>query len=279
MWELHENGRMLLLAFATCTNLFLAIIVRMRLAGQSLFPKPVQLTEAMVQQVGLIGNYATLLACVTTSILNFWAGDGSPVIYIACSFFLLLLCDDEMLFFALSKNSFRYFPVMAYACLALWSSLAEDAYTIAVEKSPRDGLMTMVYALPVLPSHVSLLTLLYFGRSRAGLPVVAVVILCGIDVLCLMLSPYPLVQWMAVVGIVGQLTRKKKKETGRKKKGKQTNKTKKEATKQKKNPKFSCRAWKMSGGSHGGGEVLEFLCLEEKVCGSSFGGARAICKL
>lgn len=207
MWELHENGRMLLLAFSSCTSLFMAIVLRMRLAGQSLFPRPLQMTEDMVQQVGLIGNYSTLLTCVTSSILNFWAGDGSPVVYIAVSFFLLLLCDDEMLFFALSNKSFRYFPVMLYACLSLWASHGMDSYVMATEKGWKDGLKTALYGLPVLPSHVSLLTLLYFGRSRVGLPALVVVVMGVLDVLCLILSPYPLVQWMAVVGIVGQLTR------------------------------------------------------------------------
>lgn len=209
IWEMHEIGRMTLLGVVGCVNLFLAVLIKFRLEGKSLLPNPLPITTSeYVQQIGIIGNYSTLLTVVILSILNVWAGGSEPIMFVASGLILLLLIDDEMLFFELHKGSNRYIPVLSYILAVLWGSLVYDAYQAHWGKSAFMVIVkSIAYALPVLPSHISLLRFLILGRSKGGARVPAVVAFVVIDLLCLMFASRTKLQWLAVVGIAGQLCR------------------------------------------------------------------------
>lgn len=209
IWEMHEIGRMTLLGVVASVNLFLAVLLKFRLEGKSLLPNSTPITTSeYVQQIGIIGNYSTLLTVVIFTILNLWAGGADPLIFVASGLILLLLIDDEMLFFELHKGANRYIPVLAYILAALWGTLLFDAYQAHWGKAHVAAILkSIAYALPVLPSHVSLLRFLMLGRSRGGARVSAVVAFVVVDLLCLLFASRTKLQWLALVGIAGQLCR------------------------------------------------------------------------
>jgi hypothetical protein len=206
IWELHTTGRHGLLAVSAIVNLALAIVLKFRLSGRSLLPHPVPLTPHIVQHVGLICNYSTLLAYVILAMLNNSIGDGHLGSYVLSASFLLLLHDDDILFLELSRGNFRYLPPFIGAILPLWCTLAIEAFSIAQIPLTR-RIWHLVTAFPVVPSQISLLMLLYFGAKRAGTPKGLLTIFGTLDLIALLVHTSPSVQWMALANLVAHACR------------------------------------------------------------------------
>ncbi|KAH9578963.1 hypothetical protein LSM04_008600 [Trypanosoma melophagium] len=209
-WSIYSAGRKRLLSVAAVTNLFIAIVLKFHLAGKSLLPSPLPLTSDLLEQTGIVVNYATVIAVTALTALNIWCNGNEPGLHVATSLFLLLLVEDGVLFTELERGHFRYFPVLLYAVLTLWLSLLHDSY-LSGHHSFLEGIQQAVWgvatALPVLPSHISLLMVLWFGKKRGGTPSSAVLLFVALDILCLLFSTRKTVQWMAIVGICGQSAR------------------------------------------------------------------------
>lgn len=208
VWEFHETSRLTLLAVGCSAFLFTSVVLKFRLMGRSLLPNALPLTQDMLPQIGLIANYSTLLGVVIMSILNVWAGDASPLIFILTGFLLLLLVDDNTLFLELGHDSNRYIPVLLYIMAALWGTHVYDAFQIFQEKhSWWAGAKLILFALPVAFSHISIARVLYVGRRRGGVHVVLVLAMVCIDLAWMVFSGSHVVQWLALVGAMGQLCR------------------------------------------------------------------------
>ncbi|KEG11536.1 hypothetical protein DQ04_02521020 [Trypanosoma grayi] len=209
MWEIYTMGRKRLLSVTSVTSLFTAIVLKFRLSGKALLPGALPLTQEVQEQAGLMVNYATILAVTALTTLNVWCGGNEPGLHVTTSLFLLLLVDDGVLFSELGRGHFRYFPSLAYVVGILWLCLLYDAYAsgLTVLGGYLQAMWSIICAAPVLPSHVSLLLLLWFGRKRGGTPLSGVLVFVALDVLCLLLSTRKIIQWMAIVGVFGQSAR------------------------------------------------------------------------
>ncbi|RNC57316.1 hypothetical protein TcCL_ESM05078 [Trypanosoma cruzi] len=209
IWEIYTAGRSRQLSVAGVTSLFIAIILKFRVSGKSLLPCALPLTLELVEQVGLLVNYSTVIAVSALTTHNIWRNGSEPGLHVATSLFLLLLADDGVLFTGLGRGQFRYFPVLVYVLSVLWLCLIYDAY--ASGQTAVGGLWQCIrsifYAMPVVPSHVSLLLLLWFGRKRGGTPTSGVFVFVVLDMLCLLLSTRKTLQWMAIIGVCGQCAR------------------------------------------------------------------------
>ncbi|RNF25744.1 uncharacterized protein Tco025E_01984 [Trypanosoma conorhini] len=209
MWEIYTTGRRRQLSVAGITSLFMAIVLKFRVCGKSLVPDALPLTSEVIEQVGLLVNYTTVIAVSALTTHNIWCNGSEPGLHVATSLFLLLLADDGVLFTGLERGHFRYFPVLVYLLGVLWLCLLYDAY--AASQTVLGGvvqcLWSVFYALPVVPSHVSLLLLLWFGKRRGGTPTSGVLAFVALDMLCLLFSARKTLQWMAIVGVCGQSAR------------------------------------------------------------------------
>ncbi|ORC87362.1 uncharacterized protein TM35_000221610 [Trypanosoma theileri] len=209
-WSIYTTGRKRLLSVASVTNLFIAIVLKFRLAGKSLLPSPLPLSSDMVEQAGVVVNYSTVIAVTALTTLNVWCNGNEPGLHVATSLFLLLLVEDGILFTDLERGHFRYFPVLLYSVITLWITLLHDSYVsghLSLPDRVQQAVWGVVSALPVLPSHISLLMLLWFGKKRGGTPSSGVLFFVALDILCLLLSTRKTVQWMAIVGVCGQSAR------------------------------------------------------------------------
>lgn len=207
-WEIHDTARIILIAIGACVNMLLSSFVKFRLLGMPLLPSAIGLTDAMVQHIGVIGNYATLLATCMLMLLNVWANEGDIAMGIVCPTFLLMLVDDGILFFELARGSFRYFPTVLTVLGSLWGKLLYGAYGTMLKAGAGAAVWDVVYALPTLPSHLSLLFLLWHaGTKRGGSRLGGVLLFVIIDFFCIFCSNRPTVQWMAIVGLTGQMVR------------------------------------------------------------------------
>eukprot|EP00758_Cryptobia_borreli_P002346 Tbor_TRINITY_DN2962_c0_g2::TRINITY_DN2962_c0_g2_i1::g.1133::m.1133 len=184
--QIHDNTRMTLLSIGSVANMLLAILIKFRLSGNPLLPSPLPMTEDTVQYIGVVGNYATLMSTCMMIILNAWAGDGNIPMYIFISTFLLILVDDGILFSHFGHGTYRYFPVLLSILVSLWGTLLYEAYvTYTVTESISDALGVVAYSIAVLPSHLSLLRLLYHGGSKkGGLPMNKILLFIVIDFWC-----------------------------------------------------------------------------------------------
>ncbi|KAG8347768.1 hypothetical protein TRVL_01395 [Trypanosoma vivax] len=209
LWELNIEGRKRLLSVIAVTSLFTAIVLRFRLNGKALLPDAIPLPHAVAEYLRVIINYSATICVASMTVLNMWCNDYEPGLHVTTSPLLLLLVDDGLVFTGLGTKRFRYFPPLLYAVTLLWVSYINDAY--AVGQTVTDGikqvLLNAVYAFPVIPSQLSLLFLLWFGRKSAGTPLAAVLVFVVLDVFVLLLSSNKTLQWMAIVGICGQCAR------------------------------------------------------------------------
>ncbi|ESL07569.1 hypothetical protein TRSC58_04739 [Trypanosoma rangeli SC58] len=209
MWEIYTTGRRRQLSVAGVTSLFMAIVLKFRVCGKPLLPAALPLTVEVIEQVALLVNYTSIIAVSALTMHNIWSNGNEPGLHVATSLFLLLLADDGVLFTGLEWGHFRYFPVLVYILSVLWLCFLYDAYvsTQTVLGGVVQCLWAVFYAMPVIPSHVSLLLLLWFGRKRGGTPTSAVLVFVALDMLCLLFSACKTLQWMAIVGVCGQSAR------------------------------------------------------------------------
>ena len=112
-----------------------------------------------------------------------------------------------MLCLGLSQEGFRYFPVLASLLMVYWGTMGHNIYEIWTRETPGLAISTLLYATPVLPSHISLLWLLYNGTKKGGIVMGSVIVFVVIDIVCILFTTNAVVQWMAIVGITGQMAR------------------------------------------------------------------------
>ena len=207
VWNLQVNTRMTVLSIASVAFMVLGVFTHFRVTGNSLLPNATGLTIESIQNVAVVGNYATLLSVVLMLVLNFTIGEGNLPMYIAICSFLLMLVEDDMLCVGLSQEGFRYFPMLLSLLLVYWATLGHNMYEVWTRETPGLAMWTFLYATPVIPSHVSLLLLLYNGTKKGGIIMGSVIVFVVIDLLCIIFTTNAVVQWMAIVGITGQMAR------------------------------------------------------------------------
>eukprot|EP00658_Telonema_sp_P-2_P035854 TRINITY_DN26018_c0_g1_i2.p1 TRINITY_DN26018_c0_g1~~TRINITY_DN26018_c0_g1_i2.p1 ORF type:complete len:571 (-),score=94.33 TRINITY_DN26018_c0_g1_i2:256-1968(-) len=207
IWDLQVNTRMTVLSTASVAFMLLGVFTHFRVTGNSLLPNTTGLTIESIQNVAVVGNYATLLSVVLMLVLNFTIGEGNLPMYIAICSFLLMLVEDDMLCLGLSQEGFRYFPVLASLLAVYWGTMGHNIFEIWTRETPGLAISTLLYATPVLPSHISLLWLLYNGTKKGGIVMGSVIVFVVIDIVCILFTTNAVVQWMAIVGITGQMAR------------------------------------------------------------------------
>eukprot|EP00743_Colponemidia_sp_Colp-15_P012150 GILK01013729.1.p1 GENE.GILK01013729.1~~GILK01013729.1.p1 ORF type:complete len:260 (-),score=6.87 GILK01013729.1:103-765(-) len=205
---MHDTARVILIALGACVNMLLSVFVKFRLIGMPLLPVKGKVSESTVQHIGVIGNYATLLATCMLLLLNVWANESDIIMNVIAPSFLLMLVDDGVLFFELSRGSFRYFPVLLTILGALWGQMIVNSYGSFLKVGASAAIWDVLFALPTLPSHLSLLLLLWHGGSKkGGGRLWSIVLFVIVDFCCIFAATRPVVQWMAIVGLAGQMIR------------------------------------------------------------------------
>jgi hypothetical protein len=193
-------------------HLGLAVLLNTRLSGRPLLPKCKDIGSDTAMSLGVILNFSTELAVALLCAINFYGNDSEPAIYVMSAFFLLLFVNDNMMFFGLREHNFRYFPPAACAFALLWMCTIWNAWRMgAASLSSLSQLQWIAHALLqaslTVPAQISLLVLLWKGRKMGSSPGFVVVGSLVLNVVCLLVVSSKPIQWMAIVGILGQCAR------------------------------------------------------------------------
>jgi hypothetical protein len=212
LWDMYEQGSMRLLAVVVVVHLGLAVLLNTRLSGRPLLPKCKDIGSDTAMSLGVILNFSTELAVALLCAINFYGNDSEPAIYVMSAFFLLLFVNDNMMFFGLREHNFRYFPPAACAFALLWMCTIWNAWRMgAASLSSLSQLQWIAHALLqaslTVPAQISLLVLLWKGRKMGSSPGFVVVGSLVLNVVCLLVVSSKPIQWMAIVGILGQCAR------------------------------------------------------------------------
>ncbi|CBH18674.1 hypothetical protein, conserved [Trypanosoma brucei gambiense DAL972] len=209
IWETHVVGLRRLLSVVSVTGLFTAILLKFRLGGEALLPGAVPITSELMEHIGVVVNYNVILSVTCLTVLNMWNHDYEPGLHVVTSLLLLLLVKDDTLFLELDRENYRYFPPLAYALGLLWGCLIHDAYRAGGSRTSSVAavLREVLCALPLAPSHISLLSLVYASKKAARVSVRPAVAFVLVGIMTLLFSSQKAVQWMAVVGICGHSAR------------------------------------------------------------------------
>lgn len=211
LWDMYEQGVIRLLAVVVVAHLGLAVLLNCRLSGRPLLPKCKEISRDSAMSLSVILNFSTELAVALLCGINFYGNDSEPAIYVLSTLFLLLFVNDNAMFVGLREHDFRYFPPAACAFALLWMCTIWNAWRMGAALSFMSQLQWIAYALLqaslTLPAQVSLLVLLWKGRKMGSSPGFVVVGSVVLNVVCLLFVSSKPIQWMAIVGILGQCAR------------------------------------------------------------------------
>lgn len=219
LWHVYEQGQMQLLSIIAVTNLFVAVVLKARLCGKPLLPQCVPATSRTFQQLGVVTNYATLVTVVIMSVLNYWANDNEPGLYVITSLLLLLMTDDEVIFFDLSRGYFRYFPSVMLSLTFLWVCVCHGAWNMGTTLPTRmtEVAWACVRTLALVPAQASLLIFLWksgIQKGRRGTTAststgsrILFWLSLALSLVVLVITSRQAVQWMSLVCVCGQVAR------------------------------------------------------------------------
>ncbi|AYU81845.1 hypothetical protein LdCL_320035400 [Leishmania donovani] len=211
LWDMYEQGSLRLLAVIVVMYLGLSVMINCRLSGRPLLPKCREISHEASLPLGVIANFSTELSVALLCAINFFGNDSEPALYVLSSLLLLLFVDDEVIFFGLKEHHFRYFAPTACSLTLLWLCTMWNAWRAAAPQGLLSQLRRETWSLAqasvTLPSQISLLVLLWRGRKMGSSPGFVVVGSVLLNLACLLLVSDKAVQWMAIVGILGQCAR------------------------------------------------------------------------
>ncbi|KPA84896.1 hypothetical protein ABB37_01349 [Leptomonas pyrrhocoris] len=212
LWDSFEQGSVRLLAVVVVVHLGLAVLLNCRISGRPLLPKCKEVSREFAMSLSVALNFSVELAVALLCAINFYANDSEPAIYVLSSLFLLIFVNDDVMFFGLREHNFRYFPPAVCAFSLLWLCAVWGAWRVgeaSLSTLSQLGWIAsaLLQASLTVPAQISLLVLLWKGRKMGSSPGFVVVGSVVLNVLCLIFVSSKSIQWMAIVGILGQCAR------------------------------------------------------------------------